>query len=93
MKVERSGLGKVERWIKPALPSVITIPVKDSNGKQFVIYVSVLPFSPLIDEDPSDQLFEREQLLEKELQDAAKEIADKLEAKPKHLHPFFENSL
>jgi hypothetical protein len=79
MKVERTGLGTVERWIKPALPSVITIPVKDNNGKQFVIYLSVPP----IDDFATD----------KELQDVAEEIADKLEAKPKHLHPFFENSL
>ena len=74
MKVERCGLDRIEHLIRPPMSSSITIPV-ESNGKEFVIYISVPMYLP-----PTD----------KELQDVAKEIADKLEAKPKHLHPFFE---
>jgi hypothetical protein len=79
MKIERRGLDKVEHWIKPVLLRAITIPLKDNNGKEFVLYVSIPP----IDFAPDD----------KELQDVAKEIADKLEAKPRQLHPFLENTL
>jgi len=79
MKVERIGLDRIEHFIKPTMPRVVTIPV-EKDGKHFVIYVSILPFM-------------EEGVLDKELQDVAKEIVDKLEAKPKQLHPFFENSL
>ncbi len=86
MKVEKCGLDTIEHWIRPALPSVITIPII-SKGKPFVIYVSSL----VSEEDVNDNFKgASESLLE--LQNIAKEIANKLEAKPKHLHPFFENN-
>ena len=67
MKVERCGLGRVEHNIKPLMSSVVTIPI-EKDGKEFVLYVSV-PFMDLPQTD-------------KELQYAAKEIADKLELEP-----------
>lgn len=70
MKVERCGLDRVEHWIEPTLPSVITIPVV-KGGKEFVIYLSVLPLKKgsYITTD-------------RELQAVAKEIANKLEIEP-----------
>ena len=87
MKVEKCGLDIIEHWIKPSLPSVITIPIV-SKGKHFVIYVSSL----VSVEDVADNFKGASESLS-ELQDIAKEIADKLEAKPRQLHPFFENNL
>jgi len=67
MKVDRSGINYVESWVKPCLPSTVTIPV-EKDGKHFVVYVSVSVFPSL----PSDA----------ELISLAGEIADRLEIEP-----------
>jgi len=69
----RCGLHRVEHGIRPLLANAVTIPI-EKDGKEFVIYVSsiVNPFSP--------HSFTR--YYDKELQDFAKKIADKLEIEP-----------
>jgi hypothetical protein len=74
VKVDRSGINVVESWIKPCLPSTVTIPV-EKDGKHFMIYVSAAPrgiFGEIFILCPSNL----------ELMSLAKEIADRLEIEP-----------
>ncbi len=79
MKIDRCGLDRVEHWIRPTLPSVVTIPV-EKDGREFAIYVCSLDL--LSNKTAQSLPGYRGEERDKELQAVAKEIANKLEIEP-----------